>query len=92
MTRERIYTAFALILSEQLGCPVAAFDCIKEDLGATSLDMVSIQMGVEETFGISFAEVPKDFTDADRAWERMATVADGVDLIEQHMHRDEEAG
>ena len=71
---ERVKT----IIVEQLGVdegevtPTASF---VDDLGADSLDTVELVMAFEENFGI---EIP------DEDAEKIATVKDAVDYIEQH--------
>ncbi|MGB3308873.1 MAG: acyl carrier protein [Nodosilinea sp.] len=65
------------IVSEQLGVeeadvkPEASF---ANDLGADSLDTVELVMALEEEFGV---EIP------DEAAERIATVQDAVNFIEE---------
>ncbi len=71
---ERVKT----IIVEQLGVdegevtPTASF---VDDLGADSLDTVELVMAFEENFGI---EIP------DEDAEKIATVKDAVDYIENH--------
>ena len=66
------------IIVEQLGVdegevtPTASF---VDDLGADSLDTVELVMAFEEAFGI---EIP------DEDAEKIATVKDAVDYIQQH--------
>jgi acyl carrier protein len=66
------------IIVEQLGVdeaevtPTASF---VDDLGADSLDTVELVMAFEENFGI---EIP------DEDAEKIATVKDAVDYIDQH--------
>lgn len=50
-----------------------AMDSLLEDLGADSLDLVDIVMGIEDEFGM---EVPDD------AIEKFSTVGDIVDFVE----------
>jgi acyl carrier protein len=47
-----------------------------DDLGADSLDVVELVMAFEEEFGV---EIP------DEAAEKIATVKDAVDYLQQHM-------
>lgn len=51
-----------------------AMDSLLEDLGADSLDLVDIVMGIEDEFGM---EVPDD------AIEKFSTVGDIVDFVEE---------
>ncbi len=51
-----------------------AIDSLLEDLGADSLDLVDIVMGIEDEFGM---EVPDD------AIEKFSTVGDIVDFVEE---------
>ena len=66
------------IIVEQLGVnpeqvtPQASFI---EDLGADSLDIVELVMAFEEEFGV---EIPDD------AAEKISTVKDAIDYIEQN--------
>lgn len=73
------------ILQEQLGLekPAQLSDEIEGDLDASSLDMASLQMAIEDEFGLRFAEGPSAFTDIDRAWEQMKTVGECLALIEK---------
>lgn len=52
--------------------------------GATSLDMVSIQMGLEEKFGLRFATGAEPKTEADRAWEKVETGEHLIELVVLH--------
>ncbi len=67
------------IISEQLGVgideirPASSFI---DDLGADSLDIVELVMAMEEAFGT-------DIPDEDA--EKIQTVKDAVDYIEQHV-------
>ena len=67
------------IIANQLGVnpeevvPGASF---VEDLGADSLDLVELIMAIEEEFGV---EVP------DEEAEKIRTVQDAIDYIQEHM-------
>jgi acyl carrier protein len=66
------------IVIEHLGvedAKVTAAASFIDDLGADSLDTVELVMAFEEEFGI---EIPDD------AAEKILTVQDAVDFIEQH--------
>ncbi|WP_027390817.1 acyl carrier protein [Chrysiogenes arsenatis] len=66
------------IVAEQLGVDIAEVSLKSsfiDDLGADSLDTVELVMGLEEEFGV---EIPDD--DA----EKIATVEDAINYIEQH--------
>lgn len=76
-TSERIRNLTAEVIVDIIGCeesslrPEARF---KEDLGADSLDMTEIVMGVEEEF---FIDIPDDEAGT------LATVADLTSMIER---------
>ncbi|MBW1689517.1 MAG: acyl carrier protein [Deltaproteobacteria bacterium] len=61
-----------LEVSEEDVVPEASF---VDDLGADSLDQVELIMAMEEEFGISIS---------DEEAEKIATVKDAIDYIEQH--------
>ena len=61
-----------LEVSEEDVVPGASF---VDDLGADSLDQVELIMAMEEEFGISIS---------DEEAEKIATVKDAIDYIEQH--------
>lgn len=61
-----------LEVSEEDVVPQASF---VDDLGADSLDQVELIMAMEEEFGISIS---------DEEAEKIATVKDAIDYIEQH--------
>jgi acyl carrier protein len=61
-----------LEVSEDDVVPEASF---VDDLGADSLDQVELIMAMEEEFGISIS---------DEEAEKIATVKDAIDYIEQH--------
>ncbi|MFW6115209.1 MAG: acyl carrier protein [Thermodesulfobacteriota bacterium] len=61
-----------LEVSEGDVVPEASF---VDDLGADSLDQVELIMAMEEEFGISIS---------DEEAEKIATVKDAIDYIEQH--------
>jgi acyl carrier protein len=61
-----------LEVSEEDVVPEASF---VDDLGADSLDQVELIMAMEEEFGISIS---------DEEAEKISTVKDAVDYIEQH--------
>jgi len=61
-----------LEVSEEDVVPGASF---VDDLGADSLDQVELIMAMEEEFGISIS---------DEEAEKIVTVKDAVDYIEQH--------
>ncbi len=61
-----------LEVSEEDVIPGASF---VDDLGADSLDQVELIMAMEEEFGISIS---------DEEAEKIATVKDAIDYIEQH--------
>lgn len=79
-TKQRV----ARVLQEQLALPEAPDELnrLNEDLGAMSLDLASIQLALEDAFGIKFADGPKSFTEIDREWETVKTVGDVVTLVE----------
>jgi len=69
------------IMVEQLGVnadQVASDAKIVEDLGADSLDVVELIMGLEEEFGY---EIP------DQEAEKLLTVGDVVKYIEDHQQK-----
>ena len=78
MTDKPIEEKVKDIIVEQLGVnpeqvtPTASFI---EDLGADSLDIVELVMAFEEEFGV---EIPDD------AAEKIATVKDAIDFIDQN--------
>ena len=61
-----------LEVSEEDVVPEASF---VDDLGADSLDQVELIMAMEEEFGISIS---------DEEAEKIATVKDAIDYIQQH--------
>jgi acyl carrier protein len=61
-----------LEVNEEDVVPGASF---VDDLGADSLDQVELIMAMEEEFGISIS---------DEEAEKIATVKDAIDYIEQH--------
>jgi acyl carrier protein len=61
-----------LEVSEEDVVPGASF---VDDLGADSLDQVELIMAMEEEFGISIS---------DEEAEKIATVKDAIDYIQQH--------
>jgi acyl carrier protein len=61
-----------LEVSEEDVVPEASF---VDDLGADSLDQVELIMAMEEEFGISIS---------DEEAEKITTVKDAIDYIEQH--------
>ena len=69
---EKIVAMFAKILNKKPS-EVTADKRIKEDLGADSLDVVELIMGIEEEFGVS---VP------DEAAEQIKTVGDLIKYVE----------
>ena len=88
MTYYEIQAKFDELVREQLGLVVqvplvgtATF----AQLGIMSLNMVSLQMRVEEVFGLKFAQGPVDFTDLDRAWEQVKTINEAVAFIEKFL-------
>ena len=72
LAKIRTVVADKLSVDEQDVVPEANF---KTDLGADSLDLVELVMGLEEEFGISIPE-------SDMAG--IATVQDAIDYINRH--------
>lgn len=75
MTRSEVTLPWFEILDQQLDLEVktpAPERRLVEDLGATSLDNVSLQMACEERFNITIS---------DAAWATVKTVEDGVGLL-----------
>lgn len=67
------------IIADQLGVEeseITSEASFVDDLGADSLDTVELVMALEEEFGI---EIP------DEEAEKIATVKDAVDYIEEHL-------
>lgn len=68
------------IFEEQLGKTVPVGDLIREELGATSLDMASVQIAFEDTFGLVFgtgsARLP-----IDDAWDQAKTVTQFAEMV-----------
>jgi len=87
-----IYLEVGQILHEQLGCVVAPANerLVIEDLGATSLDMASLQLAFEEKFGVKFNDgsgTPR--TAIDDEWDACKTVGDFVELAKKYNKRQE---
>ena len=65
------------IIAESLGTEISTLTeetSFKEDLGADSLDLYQIILGVEDAFDI---EIPQEEA------EKIVTVADAIDLIQR---------
>ena len=65
------------IIAEQLNCDgetIGLDTSFKDDLGADSLDLYQIILGVEDAFDI---EIPQEEA------EKIVTVADAIDLIQR---------
>ena len=65
------------IIAESLGTDISTLTeetSFKEDLGADSLDLYQIILGVEDAFDI---EIPQEEA------EKIVTVADAIDLIQR---------
>lgn len=73
-TREDTLQKVVSIIAEKLKIPEPNITSVStfKDLGADSLDIVSIIMGFEETFGIEIS---------DEQAEKIKTVGEAVDLI-----------
>ena len=68
------------MIAEQLNCEESSITettSFKDDLGADSLDIAQIVMGIEEAFDI---EIPSE------ASEQIATVGDAVEQIKNAMN------
>jgi len=79
MSSEEIFEKVKSIIVDQLGAEESAITMeasFIDDLGADSLDIVELIMGIEEEFGI---EIP----DADA--EKVVTVGDVVDYIKENV-------
>lgn len=77
MDRAQLTTKLTQLIEEQLGVAeneITETADIKEDLGADSLDMVELVMGVEEMFDI---EIP------DEDAEKLTTVGSIIDYVAQ---------
>lgn len=73
-----VFEKIRAIIAEQLGIAESSITMqtsLVDDLGADSLDIVSLIMAIEEEFGIEFDEA-----DA----EKFSTVGDAVDYISEH--------
>lgn len=87
MTRDEINTKLANILDEQFGprsFKMTGAKNLQEALECTSLEVVSFQMAIEDTFGLKFATgvVGRDMLDDD--WDKLTGVADVALLIEKY--------
>lgn len=79
MSSEEIFERIKKIIVEQLGVAetvVTSEASFVDDLGADSLDIVELVMGIEEEFSI---EIP------DAEAEKVVTVGDVVDYIKENV-------
>lgn len=80
LSREEVIARVTHIVSEQLGVPVGSDTMIREALGATSLDMASMQIGFEEEFALVFGAGSTRLP-IDEAWEQAKTVEAFADMV-----------
>lgn len=80
MTHEQAVAAVKQIVENQFGKPVASTTVVRDELGATSLDMASLQIGFEDTFKLVFGTGAKPLP-IDDAWLQAKTVADFADMV-----------
>lgn len=65
------------------GVTLSGTKTLQEGLGCISLDLVSLQMDVEEEFGLQFATGTGDRRDMDRAWDDLKSVDELVAFVEK---------
>lgn len=82
MTKVDVAQFVTPLLMEQLSCESVRFNALlREEMGATSLDMASLQIALEDKFGLVFADGATPPTDIDRAWEQVRTPQDLIELV-----------
>lgn len=93
MTRQEVRTKLSALILEQLGrLPHMAnvegdlvidksFASLQEALGCTSLETVSVQMAMEETFSLKFATGHADRGQIDAEWDACRSEEDLVELV-----------
>jgi acyl carrier protein len=82
MTRDAAAIAVCKILTEQLGANPAFIPTalVVEQLGATSLDLASLQLAFEDAFGLKFSDGGTRGP-IDLEWDACKTVDDFVSLV-----------
>lgn len=80
LTRGEVLDRVTKIVEEHLGVSVKTNALLREDVGATSLDMASIQMGFEEQFELVFGDGSKRLS-IDEAWDKAKTVEELTDMV-----------
>ena len=79
-TRDEVTSRVQKILEDQLGKPVPENALICEEIGATSLDMASVQIAFEEDFELEFGAGATRLP-IDDVWEKAKTVSDFADMV-----------
>ncbi len=78
MTKEEIYNDIKKMIVERLGVDeskISPETILREDLGADSLDVVELVMEIEDMY---------EFEISDEEAEKMKTIGDAVDYIDQN--------
>lgn len=78
--RDEVLVRVTKIVEEQLGVPVKTSALLREDVGASSLDMASVQIGLEDDFGLEFGTANRSGP-IDAAWDEAKTIEDLTDLV-----------
>lgn len=85
MTRDEVEAKVREIVAQQQGGDVAVQHTpaknLQEAFDVISLDVVSIQVAIEDAFGLKFATAPVDRGEMDAEWDACASIDDLVALV-----------
>lgn len=84
-TGEMLIEHLFAVSTNSLGTEFKSIDKgLQDALGCTSLEIVSVQLAVEETFGLKFATGPHERTAIDDAWDACRHLKDLEELVEKY--------